>query len=350
MKIAILGDTHFGARNDHALIAKAQREFLDRFFADIEERGITTAVHLGDVFDRRKYLNIQTLNWVKKRFIEPSERLGLHWHTIIGNHDTYFKNTNDVSSVQEILAPLPSFTVYTEPEEVQFEHFLFGFVPWVNRENHDRCLKFVKKTKANILCGHFEINGFEMNANVLCNDGLERNVFSKFPAVLSGHFHKKHTQDNIHYLGTPYPLTFGDFGQPKGYHILDTETGDLEFIENEVSIFKIIKYDDQANDYDFETMDFSDYRDCFVKVIVVEKKNPYAFDRMLSKLYDTECFQIRIVDTTLAMQEGDGDIHVDMTEDTLSLIRREIDGMDNVDDPDRLKKVMSELFVEAINL
>jgi len=350
MKIAILCDTHFGARNDHALIADSQQKFIDSFYEKMNAEGITTGIHLGDVFDRRKYLNISTLNWVKKRFIEPAERLGMHWHTIIGNHDTYYKNTNDVSSVNEILAPLDCFTVYNDPTEIQFGEFTFGMIPWINRENQKKCSDFIAKTKAQILCGHFEINGFEMNANILCNDGIEASQFSRFPCVLSGHFHKKHTKDNIHYLGTPYPLTFGDYGQPKGYHIFDTNTGELEFIPNPDSIFKVFKYDDDANDYDFDNQDFSEYNGCFVKVVVVDKKDPYTFDRLISKLYEVECFQIRIVDTTLANNFDDEKITIDLTEDTLTLIRKEIDNMSEVQDPDRLKKIMSEIYTEAVNL
>jgi len=58
MKIAILNDTHWGARNDNTAIADHQIKFYrEVFFPHLRENGITTVFHLGDVTDRR---NIST--------------------------------------------------------------------------------------------------------------------------------------------------------------------------------------------------------------------------------------------------------------------------------------------------
>ena len=94
MQIAVLNDTHFGARNDN-------QQFLDyffRFFDDVffpycEEHNIKTVIHLGDIMDRRKYVNFNTLNQVRTRFVQKLAESGMVMHCIPGNHDTFYKNT-----------------------------------------------------------------------------------------------------------------------------------------------------------------------------------------------------------------------------------------------------------------
>ena len=58
MKIALITDTHWGARNDNVIFSNYFRKFYDNiFFPLLEERNIKTLLHLGDVVDRRKYIN-----------------------------------------------------------------------------------------------------------------------------------------------------------------------------------------------------------------------------------------------------------------------------------------------------
>ena len=69
MKIAILNDTHWGARNDNAAIAEHQIKFYrEVFFPYLRENGITTIFHLGDVTDRRKYINFVTAKNLEDNF------------------------------------------------------------------------------------------------------------------------------------------------------------------------------------------------------------------------------------------------------------------------------------------
>ena len=96
MKIAIITDTHFGARNDNLNFNEYFYKFYENiFFPTLEERGITTCVHMGDVVDRRKFISFRIANDFRKRFINRFQELGVDLHIIIGNHDTYYKNTNN---------------------------------------------------------------------------------------------------------------------------------------------------------------------------------------------------------------------------------------------------------------
>ena len=61
MKIALLNDTHFGARNDSpAFLDYFMRFYNEIFFPYCKENNITTLIHLGDVVDRRKFINFKT--------------------------------------------------------------------------------------------------------------------------------------------------------------------------------------------------------------------------------------------------------------------------------------------------
>ncbi len=68
----------------------------------MEQRGITKILHLGDILDRRKYINFVTANRLRMDFMEPLQQKGFSIDHIIGNHDVYYKDTNTVSVVLEL--------------------------------------------------------------------------------------------------------------------------------------------------------------------------------------------------------------------------------------------------------
>ena len=62
MKFAILNDTHCGVRGDMIEMSKYQGRFYNEvFFPYLDEHDIKHIVHLGDYFDRRKYINFASM-------------------------------------------------------------------------------------------------------------------------------------------------------------------------------------------------------------------------------------------------------------------------------------------------
>ena len=60
MKIAILNDTHCGARNSSDVFMQYQEKFYsDIFFPYLLENGITKIIHLGDYYEHRKFVNFK---------------------------------------------------------------------------------------------------------------------------------------------------------------------------------------------------------------------------------------------------------------------------------------------------
>ena len=120
MKIAIITDTHFGARNDNQNFNEFFYKFYENvFFPTLEDRGIKTCVHMGDVVDRRKFISYKIANDFRNRFIKRFGELGIDLHIIIGNHDTYYKNTNEVNAMEELVGKdrhkIYTCLLYTSP-------------------------------------------------------------------------------------------------------------------------------------------------------------------------------------------------------------------------------------------
>ena len=72
MKVILITDQHIGARNDNLSFVKYFKKFYDEvFFPYIDKHDITTIINLGDMFDRRKYVNFNTLHFTKETWLEP---------------------------------------------------------------------------------------------------------------------------------------------------------------------------------------------------------------------------------------------------------------------------------------
>ena len=135
MKIALITDTHWGARGDSSTFLKYFRKFYDNvFFPYLEKHNIKTCIHLGDVVDRRKYINFKILNDLRTNFIERLWKMGVDTHIIIGNHDTFHKNTNELNSIEEIFTSSEGKVepwMYSSPKEVDFGGLGIAMIPWV---------------------------------------------------------------------------------------------------------------------------------------------------------------------------------------------------------------------------
>jgi hypothetical protein len=352
MRIALLGDTHFGARNDnphfHSFFEKFYKE---TFFKYLRDNDITDVIQLGDVFDRRKYINFQTLKSCRDYFFDPMVEDSLTCHVIIGNHDTYYKNTNEVNSLTLLLKEYGNVGVYDEPTEVEFEDCKILFVPWICQENEKRCLDAIHTTTADVIIGHFEISGFEMYRGAVCDEGMDMSVFDKHPMVLSGHFHHKSSHKNIQYLGTPYEITWSDYNDQKGFHILDTDTKQLTFVPNPNIMFHKVHYDDQEGTMDdVLNVDFEQYRGTIVKIIVRNKNNPHWFDMYVDKLEKAGVLDMQVVEDHFHMDlEADDDI-VNEAEDTLTILNKYVDSMQIQGDRQRLDNLIRNLYHEALSV
>ena len=352
MKIAIITDTHFGARNDSQVFSNYFAKFYENiFFPTLEKRGIRTVIHMGDVVDRRKFINYKTLFQMRRHFFDACYGRYINLHVIIGNHDTFFKNTNSLNSMDCLrVHDNHQVHIYEEPTEVDFDDLKCLMMPWICDENREQSLKAIQDTEAQILFGHLEVKGFEMHIGSFSREGVDANLFQKFDMAMSGHFHHKSDNGNIYYLGNPYQITWSDYKDPRGFHIFDTETRELEFILNPLEMFYKIYYDDDKMTLEsIQNEDYSKYKDCYVKVVVIKKNNPFWFDTLIDNLYKEDVGDISVVenfDEDFLM--GDENL-IDEAEDTMTILSKYVNSL-NIDNKKELDSLMQSLYTESLSV
>jgi len=351
MKIAIMCDSHFGVRNDSAVFDNYfERFYTEQFFPILKERGIATVLHLGDVFDRRKYVNYVTLSNCKKYFFSKFGEFGIKLIALVGNHDTYFKNTNEINSLNLLLPEARNILIVDSPTEWNFDGTIITLVPWICPDNFEETIKLINTTKSILCFGHLEIAGFEMYKGSPLASGIDSDVFEKFQIVATGHFHHKSFRKNIKYLGSLYQMTWSDYDDERGFHIFDTNTHEFEYIENPLQIFNKVFYDDNKKSIEqVLEIDFKRYKNTYVKLVVVNKTNPYWFDMFLDKLEAAGVYDLQIVENSVNLGIEDSELIID-AEDTTTILRRYVDQLNFNTDKVRLDKLFDSLYNESLNL
>ena len=149
MKVAIITDIHFGVRNDSIAFLDFFQKFYDNiFFPTLVESGIDTVLILGDTFDRRKYVNFYALQRAKEMFFEKLSANNITVHMLAGNHDTYFKNTNEVNSIRLLLQEYDNINVIDSPSTIYInDTYPVCMMPWICPENYNDSIETIKETK-----------------------------------------------------------------------------------------------------------------------------------------------------------------------------------------------------------
>lgn len=352
MKVAIITDQHFGARNDSVVfIDFFDKFYTNTFFPTLQQNNIDTVLILGDTFDRRKFVNFYALQRAKEMFFDKLAELNIKVYMLAGNHDTYYKNTNDVNSPDLLLREYDNITVIDTPQTLHLdyknERCDVLMLPWICADNYQRSIDEINNTRAEVCMGHLEIAGFEMYRGQECHEGFSRDTFKKFDLVFSGHYHHRSTKDNITYLGTPYELTWQDFADPKGFHLFDLSTRELEFIPNPYTMFVRLEYNDKG--VEPINLDEYDLKDCFIKLVVLNKTDYYKFDLFVNKLYTKNAYDVKILEDMSEFESGNVDNDIDL-EDTLSILSNYVDSINTDVDKEKIKSYMKSLYTEAINI
>ena len=349
--MCILGDCHFGARGDSLDFHKYFEKFYNEvLFPYLKANDIEVIFQMGDLFDRRKFINFNTLHLCREYFFDRCEILGIKVHTLLGNHDVAFKNTLEVNSTGLLLNEYNCVEYYDDFDTVEFDGVNIDVVPWICDDNEKEIFQKMKESKSQICFGHFEIAGFEMDRGNVCDHGLDKKLLSKYDMVLSGHFHHKSTNGNITYVGTPYEMTWSDYSDPKGFHIFDTNTREMEFVRNPFTMFNKITYDDSDTDFEhWKNYDYNEKRNTYVKIVVLNKQNPFLFDHVIDNLYKAGVSDLSIVeDFNDLIVENDEEI-INQAEDTMTILSKYIDNLEIDVRPEKLKTLIRELYVEALN-
>ena len=343
MKVAIITDTHYGARKGSKLFHDYFEKFYtDVFFPNLEKEGIDTVIHMGDAFDSRKSIDYQSLEWAKRVVFDPLKNYKVHM--IVGNHDCYYKNTNHVNSPQLLLQSYSNVKTYNSPTQIEVGNLNILLIPWINQENYESTIKSIKSTSCKCAMGHLELNGFTAHKGHVMEDGMESELFEKFERVFSGHYHTRSNNGKIFYLGNPYEIYWNDVHDERGFTIFDTETLEHYPINNPYKMFDIIYYEDTPH----QTFNSSQYKDKIVKLIVRKKSDPKKFEKFLDKIYESNVAELKIIENFQIIESEDFEEFE--SEDTLSILNRYIQESEIQLDKSSIKSIIKEIYQEACEM
>ena len=340
MKVAIITDTHYGARKGSKHLHDYFELFYKNvFFPALEEYGVETVIHMGDAFDSRKSIDYQSLEWSKRVVFNPLKKYDVHM--IVGNHDTYYKNTNEVNSPELLLQTYKNIKTYSKPTEVNIGGLDILFLPWINQENEELSFNTIKKTTCRCAMGHLELQGFRVNRQLIMEHGLQSELFEKFERVYSGHYHTRSNDGKVFYLGNPYEMFWTDVNDTRGFHIFDTETLEHFPINNPFKMFYNIYYEDTP----YQMFDATEYVNKIVKVVVRKKSKPKDFEKFIDKLYSVGVQDLKIVEN-FDIQESE-DFEVGEDENTMTILNRYIEESEVSLDKDKIKNIFQSIYREA---
>lgn len=341
-KIAIITDLHWGKKNDNVLLRNYFMEFFNNtFFPWVESAKPDAIVIPGDFYDRRKYINFETLYYVDTEFCQKLNSYNIPVHILLGNHDVYYKSTNKINSPLLLLSKFNNFIIEDKFRDVDIAGHSFAMLPWICPENQAEFEEFLQRTKSTAAFGHLELKDFEVHRGIKADEGMPSSALSTFHTVFSGHYHAKSDDGHIFYLGTPYDMDFSDLYETKGFHCLHPKKGTLEFIPNDQKMFFRLTYDDKDENPKFS----GSYTNKYVKLVVKHKKSPVNYDKYMKALYETGPAEVDVVED-LDITNNDPDA-IDETQDTLSIIFNQIEHNDKVSDKSKMKKLMSDLYTES---
>ena len=342
MKIAIITDQHFGFKKGSKLYHDYFLKFYEEtFFPTLDREGITTILDLGDTFDNRKGIDSYSLDWAKKHYFDPIRSRSISMVSIVGNHTAFYKNTNELNTIDLLLREYDNITVVSECEELTIGGLPILFIPWINSENEEQTYDLIRKSKCKVAMGHLELNGFIATHGHTMEHGAPIEDYGKFKLVFSGHYHTRSSNGKIYYLGNPYEMFWNDVDDPRGFHIFDTEKLTLQTVDNPHTLYKRIHYKDTPR----QLFKFTDYKDKIVKIIVQKKSSQREFDRFLNSLQKANPHDIKIVETVVDILSDKN--HVQDNEDTMTLLNKYIDSIDTDLNKSKIKNIINDVYREA---
>ena len=342
MQVAIITDQHFGFKKGSKLYLEYFQKFYDEvFFPTIEKMGITTVLDLGDTFDNRKGVDLYSLEWAKRNYFSRLSSNKVSVISIVGNHTAYYKNTNEINTIDLLLREYNNITILSECQELEVGGLPILFIPWINQENSAKTYKMIKESKAKVAMGHLELNGFVATHGHTMEHGADFDCYNKFKQVFSGHYHTRSNNGKIYYLGNPYEMFWNDVNDKRGFHIYDTETLKLKTINNPNALYKIINYNDTPR----QLFKFSEYNGKIVKVIVRQKSSEKEYDMFMDALFKANPVDVKVIERTDDLIFG-GEI-VEQTEDTMTLLDKYVDDLETNLNKSKIKGLIKEIYQQA---
>lgn len=259
-KIYLIGDVHLslGFPNNADKWFKTHKQYFESFLIPLLKEKVKPGdiiVQLGDLFDNRNIIPIHHLNYALYIVEEISRIAPLH--ILVGNHDMYNKSAGEINTLKPFKY-IPNVFIYDMPQKINFNNRSILMMPFI--EHRLEQIKYLKEySGCDYLFCHSDLNGAKMHLTSVANrnaDKIDSLDFIGYKKVMTGHIHIRQVIDNITFVGSIFQMDRNDYKDQKGIFIIDTETGEEQFIENNISpVFQKLSI---ITEQDVEKLD--DYR------------------------------------------------------------------------------------------
>lgn len=224
MRELIIGDLHFGIKNNSISWLESQLDFFNnQVFPVLQEKKIDRCIFLGDLTDIRYSINQQIGIELKNLFrCILSDFPDIQFYIVAGNHDYYSPleefasyNSYELLFGHEFLEYYKNLIIVNEEPYITDDGALF--LPWYYTENPAHIDEILYNYDFNI-----EVREIFCHTDLSTWPGARIAAFRGVP-IYAGHIHYEYEDDlaNLHNLGSACAFTFNDVNMNKYVYILE---------------------------------------------------------------------------------------------------------------------------------
>lgn len=333
MKVGIIGDVHLGVNEENQVFVDYQVKCINFIFDEFKKQGITDIIYLGDILDKRQSISVKTIKLLKNIL-----KNDFNQYFLIGNHDTVFKNSNELNSV-ELLLGEDNKVIPNLPEEIELGNKKFLITPWINKSNIEESTKIIKKSKANYMLAHLDLIDFEMIRGIVSRKShIDLKLLNDFEHVISGHYHCYSNKNNITYLGSVCEITWIDHEVDKFCGWIDTETDKLTTLKIPLTIYEKIRIYTEDDCIDFEK-----YKNKIIKIYLYTDRN-VKVEKFISSVIDV-ANSVKIIDEKAITDSSSDDLDIETK--NMKVLDLWKNYVEEIEMEDNERQIITDIFQDA---
>lgn len=223
MRELIIGDLHFGIKNNSTYWLESQINFFEnQIFKIIDSENLDRIIFLGDITDVRYGINQQVGIELKNVIRKLAKKFKKDIYFVCGNHDYYspleefiYYNSYELLFGSEFLELYPNLHFVTQDPLFTEDGSLFLPFYWTENPDHFDELLYTYKFG-------YEVKAIYCHADLTCWPGARITALKGCP-IFSGHIHYivEDGIGNLHNVGAALPLTFNDVNQERFVYIAE---------------------------------------------------------------------------------------------------------------------------------
>lgn len=269
MKIALYSDLHAHPYSNGVLLEHGSNSrvldasnVIGQVYSYAIDNGLEHVLFGGDLFDRRKSIDVDTYNTIHRCIQDWSEQVSTVM--IPGNHDQANKS-GTIHALQRFQSS--TCKVFDKPEWVALSEdvYLFGIPYYDDGEFIAQCvregLEDKPEGKRHILMLHYGIEGAKIGPSdyvLPCELKLPMLCLDEWDIVFSGHYHiGQQLGSKFHYIGSAMQHRWDDVGFEKTFVVYDSDTNEISRVPTVAPKFLEIR--DKTKNHDV--------KNCFVRII-----------------------------------------------------------------------------------